>query len=82
MLPPGSITRLCDHFGQFVIDVRCRKCRHARQLTPEALAAILGWKFEIAKLADRLRCSQCHARAALIHIAFDRKPRGWNKNPS
>jgi Zn finger protein HypA/HybF involved in hydrogenase expression len=82
MLPSTAIARLSDHFGQYVIEVRCRKCQHARQLKPEVLARVVGWDAEFARVASRLRCSRCHARSVEVRIGFSRRPRRWSKNPS
>jgi len=67
MLPWNSIERLRDHFGDYVIVVTCRTCRHSRELTPAFLA--------------RFRC-RCGKKFVDVQIGFNRKPRGWAKNPS
>jgi hypothetical protein len=43
MLPPDNIRKLSDQFGDYVIDVRCRKCAHQREVNPHVLARIFGW---------------------------------------
>jgi hypothetical protein len=82
MLPPSSIVRLSDHFGNYVLEVRCRKCRHVRQVDPRDLAGRFGWQAELAQLVQRFRCSKCLARAVDVRVGFTRRPRRWNKNPS
>jgi hypothetical protein len=82
MLPPHSIQRLNDHFGDYVISVECRKCKHTRDMTPHALARIFGWEAEIRQISIRFRCSKCHAKNVDVKIGFRRRPRRWNKNPS
>jgi len=82
MLPPSSIVRLSDHFGNYVIEVRCRKCRHTRQMDPHVLADAFGWQAELAPLVQRLRCSMCQSRSVDVQVGFTRRPRRWNKNPS
>ena len=82
MLPPSSIAKLSDHFGNYVLQVRCRKCQHSRQIEPQSLAHRFGWQAELAQLAGRFRCSRCQARAAEVQVGFVRRPRRWNKNPS
>lgn len=78
MLPADTIQRLSDHFGHYVIEVRCRKCAHRREIYPNALAKIFGWNAEFTKVAARFRCSKCHARNVDVQIAFDRKPKQWS----
>jgi len=82
MLPPSSIVRLSDHFGNYVIEVRCRKCQHLRQIDPHALAKVFGWHAELAHLTGRFRCSKCQARHCDVQVGFARRPRRWSKNPS
>ena len=82
MLPSGKVTRLQDNFGDYVIHVQCRKCRHAREITPHALAKLVGWTAEIGVISARLRCSKCQTKSVDLAIGFKRKPRRWNKNPS
>ena len=82
MLPPSAIKHLHDFNGNFLIFVRCRACRRAREVDPEELAARVGWDAKLAAIAPRLKCSRCGASGADLAIAFSRKPRRWSKNPS
>ena len=82
MLPSTAIARLSDHFGNYLIEVRCRSCQHARHLRPEALARLVGWDAEFARVTSRLRCSRCQSRNVEVRIGFSRRPRRWSKNPS
>jgi hypothetical protein len=82
MLPPSSIRKLSDHFGSYLIEVRCRRCQHERQIDPQALARVFGWDAELARVTPRLRCSRCQARDAEVQVAFVRRPRRWTPNPS
>lgn len=81
-LPASSIDKLSDHAGSYVICVKCRQCRHEREMVPRSLANILGWNVTLKQACTRLRCSRCQARSFDVQIAFDRKPRGWRSNPS
>jgi hypothetical protein len=83
MLPWNSIQRLRDHFGDYVLVVTCRSCGHAKEMTPSQLVSRCrgGWDEPIATLVDRFRCG-CGALRAEVQIGFNRKPRGWSKNPS
>src|ERR1700746_900071 len=58
MLPWNSIERLRDHFGDYVIVVPCRTCRHAREMSPAFLARHCrrGWDEPLATVIARLRC--------------------------
>ena len=82
MLPPSAIKNLHDFNGDYLIYVRCRVCRHTREVAPRELAPRVGWTAELATVARRLICSRCGMRAVDVAIAFRRKPRGWSKNPS
>jgi hypothetical protein len=81
-LPAGSIDKLSDHSGAYVICVSCQKCQHAREIDPRILANILGWNTTLKQACTRLRCSRCQAREFRVEIAFHRKPRRWTSNPS
>jgi hypothetical protein len=83
VLPWNAIERLRDHFGDYVLVVTCRRCRHSRDLLPATLAhsSPQGWDEPIAAVVARLRC-RCGAREVDVQLGFNRKPRGWSKNPS
>jgi hypothetical protein len=83
MLPWNSIERLRDHFGDYVIVVTCRHCRHSRELTPAFLArhCRAGWDEPVVKIIARFRC-RCGKKLVDVHVGFNKKPRGWVKNPS
>jgi len=83
MLPWNSIERLRDHFGDYVLLITCRLCRHTREVTPASLArrCSSGWDEPLARIIPRLRCS-CGGKAVDVQVGFNRKPRGWSKNPS
>jgi hypothetical protein len=83
MLPWNSIERLRDHFGDYVVVVTCRACRHSCELNPAQLAGRSrgGWDEPIANVVARLRC-RCGNRSVEVQLGFNRKPRGWSKNPS
>jgi hypothetical protein len=57
-----EVTRLGDHFGDYVLSARCRKCKHSRTIDPHSLAQLVGWDTKLSSVALRLRCSQCNAR--------------------
>lgn len=82
MLPPSAIKYLRDYGGDYLIFVRCRGCRHVREIEPVSLARRVGWEAELAQVTSRLKCSQCGKRTVDVAIGFERKPRGWKKNPS
>ena len=46
------ITRLDDCFGQFLVRVVC-DCGAVREIEPEALARLVGWKVPLRELALR-----------------------------
>jgi hypothetical protein len=59
------IKRLDDCFGDFLVRVTC-PCGACRHIDPEALARIAGRSVALAKLATRMRCSQCGRKAAEV----------------
>ena len=83
MLPWSCVDRLRDHFGDYVVVVTCRSCRHSRELTPAFLARHCrrGWDEPLAGIIARLRC-RCGRKLVDVQVGFNRKPRGWVKNPS
>jgi len=83
MLPWNSVERLRDHFGDYVIVVTCRSCRHSREMTPAFLArhCRCGWDEPLANIVARFRC-RCGKKLVDVQLGFNRKPRGWVKNPS
>jgi hypothetical protein len=83
MLPWHSIERLRDHFGDYVVVITCRACRHSRELAPAFLARRCrgGWDEPMARVVERLRC-RCGGKSVEVQLGFNHKPRGWSKNPS
>ena len=83
MLPWNCLERLRDHFGDYVLVVTCRRCRHARELTPAFLAPHCrrGWDEPLAHIVARLRC-HCGCKLVEVQVGFNKKPRGWTNNPS
>jgi hypothetical protein len=74
------IKRLDDCFGQFLVRVTC-PCGTSRHIEPETLARIAGRSVTLAKLAARMRCSQCGKKAAEIVAVARPRPRGVPKSP-
>jgi hypothetical protein len=83
MLPWNSVERLRDHFGDYIVVVTCRSCRHSREMTPAFLARHCrgGWDEPVANIIARFRC-RCGKKFVDVQIGFNKKPRGWVKNPS
>ena len=82
MLPWNSIERLRDHFGDYVIVITCRLCRHTRGNHSGLSCAPLRKRDEpLARMVPRLRCG-CGGKSVDVQVGFNRKPRGWSKNPS
>ena len=83
-LPASTISTLGDHFGQYLISVRCLDCSHYGELQPEGIAAKSrrGWRTPFASVLKALRCAACKSRRCQVEIGFKSRPRGWVKNPS
>jgi hypothetical protein len=74
------IKRLDDCFGDFLIRVVC-ECGACREIQPQALARLVGWKMTLRELARRMRCSRCGKKAAQVIAVARPRPRGVPKNP-
>jgi hypothetical protein len=74
------IKRLDDCFGDFLVRVVC-ECGACREIEPQALACLDGWKVTLKELALRMRCSQCGKEAAEVVAVARPRPRGVSKNP-
>ena len=67
------IKKLDDCFGQFLVRVICN-CGACREIEPEALARLVGWKVTLKDLALRMRCSRCGKQAAeVVAVALCRR---------
>jgi hypothetical protein len=77
----AHIQKLDDCFGLFLVRVTC-KCGASRDITPEALARMVGWTTTFAAIAPRMRCSKCGEKGAAQVVAVPQpRPRGVPKNP-
>src|SRR5262249_41381192 len=74
------IKRLDDCFGDFLVRVVC-ECGACREIQPQALARLVGWKMTLKELALRMRCSRCGKKAAEVVAVARPRPRGVPKNP-
>jgi hypothetical protein len=77
---PPHIKKLDDAFGQFLVRVVC-DCGACREIEPEALARLVGWKVTLKELAPRMRCSKCGKKAAEVVAVARPRRRGVMKNP-
>ena len=71
--PP--IEKLSDQFGEYVLTVKCRRYQHTRTTDPHVLAKILGLNVSLTSLAQRLRCSECHAKDCVLSTSHRPRPR-------
>ena len=76
----AHIRKLDDCFGQFLVRVIC-DCGAVREIEPEALARLVGWKVTLKDLALRMRCLRCGKKAAEVVAVARPRPRGVPKNP-
>ena len=76
----AHIKKLDDCFGQFLLRVIC-DCGACREIEPEALARLVGWKVTLKELALRMCCSRCGKKAAEVVASARPRPRGVPKNP-
>jgi hypothetical protein len=78
MMPPRqplTVVRLADHFGQYIITIKC-ECGHARQARPRTFAALAGWDALLSDVVKRLRCSQCGKRRCTATVRPELKRDG------
>lgn len=74
---PAPVKKLSDRFADYDLSITCKKCGHVRVTEPHVLAKILGWETPLTTVAQRLRCSKCHARGECELTAVNQsKPRG------
>ena len=73
------IKRLDDCFGDFLVRVVC-ECGACREIQPQALARLVGWKATLKDLALRMRCSRCGKKAAELVAVPRPRLRGPLKN--
>ena len=69
-----------DCFGQFLVRV-VGDCGAVREIEPEALARLVGWKVTLKQLALRMRCSRCSKKAAEAVAVARPRPRGVPRYP-
>jgi len=74
------IKRLDDCFGDFLVRVVCT-CGACREIPPQSLARLVGWRVTLKELAPRMRCSRCGKKAAEVVAVARPRPRGVPKNP-
>jgi hypothetical protein len=56
-------------------------CGTSRHIEPEALARIVGRSVTLAKLATRMRCSQCGKKVAEVVAVARPRVRGHGRSP-
>jgi hypothetical protein len=69
------IKRHDDCFGDFLVRGTC-PCGASRHIEPEALARVAGRSVTLAKLATRMRCSQCGKKVTEVVAVARPMPRG------
>jgi len=68
------IKRLDDCFGDFLVRVVC-ECGAVREIPPQSLARLVGWRMSLKGLALRMRCSRCGKKAAEVVAVARPRPR-------
>ena len=71
-----AIKKLSDEFGDYLLTIGCRKCRHVRITEPRMLAKIVGWDTPLSTLEKRLRCSSCGGKDCELTANPRPRPRG------
>ena len=57
------------------------ECGACREIEPQALARLVGWKVTLKELALRMRSSRCGKKAAEVVAVARPRPRGVPKSP-
>jgi hypothetical protein len=70
-----TVVKLADHFGQYVITIKC-ECGHTRTARPQTFAALAGWDALLADVVKRLRCSHCGKRRCSAMVRQENKRDG------
>ena len=73
------IKKLDDCLGQFLVRVVC-VCGTCREIEPEALARLAGWKVTLKGLAQRMICSRCGKKTAEVVAVARPRLRGVTKD--
>ena len=71
----AHVKSLDDCFGDFLVRVVC-ECGACREIAPQALARLVGWKVTLRELVPRMRCSQCGKKVAEVVAVARPRPRG------
>jgi hypothetical protein len=69
------VKRLDDVFEDLLVRVIC-PCGAVREIPPQSLARIVGWKVLLKDLAPRMRFSRCGKKAAEVVAVARPRPRG------
>jgi hypothetical protein len=57
------------------------ECGACREISPHALARLVGWRMMLEELARRMRCSRCGRKDAVVMAVARPRPRGVPTNP-
>jgi len=74
-LPSCMSVRQRSRVVEFLVRVAC-PCGSSRHIEPEAFARIAGRSVMLAKLATRMRCSNCGKKVAEVVAVARPRPRG------
>jgi hypothetical protein len=70
------VKQLGDEFGDYLLTIECRQCKHKRVTEPRSLAKLVGWEITLDALAKRLRCSSCRKKDCELTPNARPRPRG------
>jgi hypothetical protein len=73
-----NIKKLDGALGDFLVRVSC-PCGASRHIEPEALARIAGRSVTLARLATRMRCSNCGKKVAEVVAVARPRPGGGGR---
>jgi DNA-directed RNA polymerase subunit RPC12/RpoP len=73
------VTKLGDEFGDYLLTISCRRCRHTLISEPGTLAQRVGWEITLGELATRLRCTECGSKECELTAQARARPRGWGR---
>lgn len=79
-LPASSLSKLGDHFGQYLLCISCATYRHFWELDPKVLAKQFGWEASFAEVIATISCPRCKSKPCDVEVGFDQRPRKWGRD--
>src|SRR6267154_2470045 len=79
--PPLTVVKLSDHFGQYVLVLKC-ECGHTRTAQPKTLAGLAGWDAVLIDVVKSCVAPSVGSAVAVPRFAPRRNAMGKNAGRS